>query len=104
MFDERMSHFGSEVEGMKDEHMPLGESHENINYQEAEGINEIVLKFNTELASADLNDPEVFQKWRAMAESARELNPEEGKVLLGKLDERLKELKEDNSKSMGAAA
>lgn len=93
LLDERMPGFGSEIEGMRDESFrsnperPTMPSHE----EETEGVNEIVLSFNTELDSADLSDPVEFSTWRDKAEYVRKFNPDEGAKLLGMLNEKLKE-------------
>lgn len=93
MYDERLRN-GSDDYDMRDESFRSNEAPESKSsyLQESEDVNEIVLRFNTELMSADLGDPKVFSRWRKDAEYVRSENPDEGKKLLGMLNDRLIEL------------
>lgn len=82
-----------QVEGMKDEHTePRQKGPENINYQESEGVNNLVLKFNTEFDSADLSNPEVRQEWEQSVEGIKNLNKDEYDKFRMKLDTKLGEI------------
>lgn len=91
---ERSAGYGSDIEGMRDESFRMNNTPEvsNSHHEEAPDVNEIVLKFNTELASAKLNDADTLKEWRRDAHYVLENNEQEGKKLLGMLNERIKEL------------
>mgnify|MGYP006951060194 FL=1 len=95
MRDERGNFGGSEVEGMRPEdfRFEAPKTVESTHHEEASDVNSIVLKYNTELTTADLSDRSVFREYLADAEYVRENNPAEGKKLLGMLNDRLKEMK-----------
>jgi 3-hydroxyacyl-CoA dehydrogenase len=121
MRDERGHFGGSEGEGWRseDSRYKAPQTVESSHYEEAPDVNRIVLRYNTELSTADLSDKEVFKSFLKDAEYVRDNNPQEGQKLLGMLNDRLKEMKleeymaeveshpltnEDIDKALGKAA
>ncbi|HMR55564.1 MAG TPA: hypothetical protein PKD34_03170 [Candidatus Doudnabacteria bacterium] len=120
MRDER-GNFGSDVVGMRPEdfRFETPKTVKSSHHEEAPDVNSIVLKYNTELATADLSDRATFREYLNEAEYVRENNSAEGLKLLGMLNDRLKEMKleeyiaeveshpptnEDIDKALGKAA
>lgn len=86
-----------EVEGMRDEHiMSTQEGPKNINMQENEGVNDVVLRFNTEFDTADFKDPKVVEEYESDIKMVREFNPRQADILEGKLIGKLSEIEEIN--------
>jgi hypothetical protein len=73
-----------EVEGMKDEHTNevAPRAVENINMQEAEGVNNAVLNFNMDFPNIDITNKHQMREIQSHIVEAYEENHEAGKALL----------------------
>lgn len=102
MRNEHFINYGSgpeiEVEGMRDESFRDNATPETVrsHHQEAEDVNEIVLRFNTELATADLSNQDEVASWVKDIAYVLENNADQGTKLLSMFNERLAELKQQS--------
>lgn len=82
-----------QLEDVRDEHVePNQKTVENINFQEAEGVNNVVSKFNNEFAKANLKDADTRQEWEDLVEGIKTLNKEVYEKYRMQLDIKLGEL------------